>query len=44
MNIKKTAAVAVGAGIGAALGKSIKDKKFCPLCSGCRGGQVVRTF
>lgn len=33
MNIKKTAAVAVGAGIGAALGKSIKDKKFCPLCA-----------
>ena len=33
MKIKKPAAVAVGAGIGAALGKSIKDKKFCPLCA-----------
>lgn len=33
MNIKKTAAVALGASLGVALGKSVKDKKLCPRCA-----------
>lgn len=33
MNFKKSAAVLASAGAGAVLGKKIKDKKFCPVCT-----------
>ncbi len=32
MNLKKTASILVGAGIGIALGKKFKDINFCPIC------------
>lgn len=33
MNIKKNVALLAGAGVGVALGKTLKDKKFCPKCA-----------
>lgn len=33
MNIKKTTALALGTAAGAFIGKSVKDKKFCPRCA-----------
>lgn len=32
MKIKRTAALLFGAGVGAAVGKAVVDKKFCPVC------------